>query len=177
MKDVGAGEPGALAPQVYLLDDDELVLYSLDIELLQEALARSLGLDSTITVDREALAARLGLRAAFYWDYPPDGSPAFWAFRAFRDFDSRGARFLAHVIGARAEVVEAVFGISLLCFGFGTLQAGAVDISVLGNGGANTARWGSDGALYFLSGRSGSSHASMSSTSNFIMKFSAQSLL
>lgn len=36
----------------------------------------------------------LGLRAAFYWDYPPDGSPAFWAFRAFRDFDSRGARFL-----------------------------------------------------------------------------------
>ena len=29
MKDVGAGEPGALAPQVYLLDDDELVLRTL----------------------------------------------------------------------------------------------------------------------------------------------------
>lgn len=36
----------------------------------------------------------LGLRAAFYWDYPPDQSPAFWAFRAFRDFDGQGARFL-----------------------------------------------------------------------------------
>ncbi|MCM2333275.1 MAG: response regulator [Anaeromyxobacteraceae bacterium] len=29
MKDAGAGEPGALAPQVYLLDDDELVLRTL----------------------------------------------------------------------------------------------------------------------------------------------------
>lgn len=34
-----------------------------------------------------------GLYAAWYWTYPPDGSPAFWAFRAFRDFDGKGARF------------------------------------------------------------------------------------
>ncbi len=36
----------------------------------------------------------LGLTSAFYWDYPADRSPAFWAFRAFRDFDGQGGRFL-----------------------------------------------------------------------------------
>ena len=34
-----------------------------------------------------------GLYAAWYWTYPPDGSPAFWAFRAYRDFDGKGAHF------------------------------------------------------------------------------------
>ncbi len=34
-----------------------------------------------------------GLYSAFYWSYPPDGSPAFWAFRAFRDYDGKGAHF------------------------------------------------------------------------------------
>lgn len=34
-----------------------------------------------------------GLYAAWYWTYPPEGSPAFWAFRAFRDFDGKGAHF------------------------------------------------------------------------------------
>ena len=32
--------------------------------------------------------------AAFYWDYPPADSPAAWAFRAFRNFDGKGGRFL-----------------------------------------------------------------------------------
>lgn len=35
-----------------------------------------------------------GLYSAFYWTYPPEGSPAFWAFSAFRNYDGRGARFL-----------------------------------------------------------------------------------
>lgn len=34
-----------------------------------------------------------GLFAAWYWTYPIDASPAFWAFRAYRDFDGKGARF------------------------------------------------------------------------------------
>lgn len=34
-----------------------------------------------------------GLYAAWYWTYPPENSPAFWAFRAFRDFDGKGAAF------------------------------------------------------------------------------------
>jgi hypothetical protein len=46
-----------------------------------------------------ALAEALGrfgqndLYAAFYWTYPPENSPAFWAFRAYRDYDGQGARF------------------------------------------------------------------------------------
>jgi hypothetical protein len=37
--------------------------------------------------------AQTGVAAAFYWDHPPSGSPAYWAFRAYRDFDGAGARF------------------------------------------------------------------------------------
>jgi hypothetical protein len=35
-----------------------------------------------------------GLDAAFYWTYPPEGSPVYHAFRAFRNFDGEGAQFL-----------------------------------------------------------------------------------
>ncbi len=34
------------------------------------------------------------LTAAFYWTYPAENSPTFWAFRAFRDYDGRGSHFL-----------------------------------------------------------------------------------
>lgn len=47
-----------------------------------------------------ALAETLGrftqselLKAAFYWTYPPHNSPAYHAFRAFRNYDGKGARF------------------------------------------------------------------------------------
>jgi hypothetical protein len=35
-----------------------------------------------------------GVAAAFYWTYPPARSPAFYAFRAFRNFDGKNGRFL-----------------------------------------------------------------------------------
>jgi hypothetical protein len=35
-----------------------------------------------------------GVHSAFYWTYPADRSPAYWAFRAYRDFDGAGGRFL-----------------------------------------------------------------------------------
>jgi hypothetical protein len=35
-----------------------------------------------------------GLTSAFYWRLPPKNSPVFWAFRAYRNFDGLGARFL-----------------------------------------------------------------------------------
>jgi hypothetical protein len=35
-----------------------------------------------------------GLDAGFYWGELKDTSPAFWAFRAFRNFDGKGGRFL-----------------------------------------------------------------------------------
>ncbi|MFZ5446253.1 MAG: glycoside hydrolase family 44 protein [Myxococcota bacterium] len=34
-----------------------------------------------------------GLYAAWYWTYPAENTPAFWAFRAYTDFDGKGARF------------------------------------------------------------------------------------
>jgi hypothetical protein len=35
-----------------------------------------------------------GITSAFYWYSPPDGSPAFNAFLAFRNYDGKGAHFL-----------------------------------------------------------------------------------
>jgi hypothetical protein len=35
-----------------------------------------------------------GIYSAYYWTYPPDRSPAYWAFRAYRNFDGEGGRFL-----------------------------------------------------------------------------------
>ena len=35
-----------------------------------------------------------GVTSAYYWTSPEDRSPAFWAFRAFRNFDGKGGRFL-----------------------------------------------------------------------------------
>jgi hypothetical protein len=34
-----------------------------------------------------------GLTSAYYWAYPADRSPAFWAFRAYRNFDGSGGSF------------------------------------------------------------------------------------
>jgi hypothetical protein len=35
-----------------------------------------------------------GVTSAYYWTSPADRSPAFWAFRAFRNFDGNGEHFL-----------------------------------------------------------------------------------
>jgi hypothetical protein len=35
-----------------------------------------------------------GVTSAYYWTSPEDRSPAFWAFRAFRNFDGDGGHFL-----------------------------------------------------------------------------------
>ena len=37
---------------------------------------------------------QLGVEAAYYWTYPAKGSFAFQAFRAYRNFDGKGGRFL-----------------------------------------------------------------------------------
>ncbi len=45
---------------------------------------------------------QFGLTAAYYWTYPPKDSPAFWAFRAFRNYDGKGARFLDESVPAKS---------------------------------------------------------------------------
>ncbi len=37
---------------------------------------------------------QLGLKAAYYWAKPASGTPTFWAFRAYRNYDGQGAHFL-----------------------------------------------------------------------------------
>lgn len=44
-----------------------------------------------------------GVRSAYYWAYPAKDSEAFWAFRAYRNFDGKGGRFLDHSVKTRAS--------------------------------------------------------------------------
>lgn len=50
-----------------------------------------------------------GVTSAFYWMYPPADSPAYWAFRAYRDFDGRGGHFLDWSVPARASEGTSIF--------------------------------------------------------------------
>jgi hypothetical protein len=45
----------------------------------------------------------LGITSAFYWTYPARGTPAFWAFRAYRNYDGKGARFGDTSLKARSS--------------------------------------------------------------------------
>jgi len=50
-----------------------------------------------------------GLYAAFYWTYPPEGSPAFWAFRAYRDYDGQGGHFESRSLPTQAPPEASLF--------------------------------------------------------------------
>jgi hypothetical protein len=39
-----------------------------------------------------------GVTSAYYWTVPADRSPAFWGFRAYRNFDGNGGRFLDRTV-------------------------------------------------------------------------------
>jgi hypothetical protein len=61
--------------------------------------------------EAEALG-RMGqtnLRAAFYWTYPPKDSPAYWAFRSYRNFDGHGAHFLDNSLPASGSPNSSLF--------------------------------------------------------------------
>jgi len=53
--------------------------------------------------------AQYDVRAAFYWTAPPDGSPSFWGFRAYRNFDEKGGRFQDFLIPATVPTGASVF--------------------------------------------------------------------
>jgi len=50
-----------------------------------------------------------GLTAAFYFTYPPPRSPAWWAFRAYRNFDGDGGRFQDTYVPSKAEEGTSLF--------------------------------------------------------------------
>jgi len=50
-----------------------------------------------------------GVDHAYYWTYPPDGSPTYWAFRAYRDYDGKGAAFLDEGLPVLAPLGTSAF--------------------------------------------------------------------
>ncbi len=50
-----------------------------------------------------------GLHSAFYWQFPPRGTPAYHAFRAFRNYDGKGSRFLDWSLRTRAAAPVSLF--------------------------------------------------------------------
>jgi hypothetical protein len=50
-----------------------------------------------------------GLDYAFYWFDPPKNSAAYWAFRAFRNFDGAGAHFLERSLGTKSSEPLSLF--------------------------------------------------------------------
>jgi hypothetical protein len=50
-----------------------------------------------------------GVTAAYYFTYPPQRSPAWWAFRAYRNFDGEGGRFQDVYVPSKAEEGTSLF--------------------------------------------------------------------
>jgi hypothetical protein len=79
-----------------------------------------------------------GLDSAFYWTIPPKHSPAWWAFRAYRDYDGAGAQFLDQSMPAKSDEGASVFAardasgkkVTLVLLNLSPLQplAGAVQL-------------------------------------------------
>ncbi len=53
--------------------------------------------------------AQEGLTSAYYWLAPPKDTPAYWAFRAFRNYDGAGGRFLDWFVPAKGSPDLSVF--------------------------------------------------------------------
>jgi hypothetical protein len=53
-----------------------------------------------------------GLTAAYYWFYPGKNTPVYWAFRAFRNFDGQGGKFLDRSVPASGRVPNASLFVS-----------------------------------------------------------------
>jgi hypothetical protein len=52
---------------------------------------------------------QLGVESAYYWTYPAKGTPAFSAFRAFRNYDGKGGRFLDWSVPAKTQEGASLF--------------------------------------------------------------------
>jgi Glycoside hydrolase family 44 len=50
-----------------------------------------------------------GVTSAFYWAYPKPGSPAYFGFRAFRNFDGRGGKFQDNFVASAAQEGVSMF--------------------------------------------------------------------
>ncbi len=53
--------------------------------------------------------AEYGIRSAYFWTTPKKGTPTYWAFRAYRNFDGKGAGFQERFVPATAPKDVSVF--------------------------------------------------------------------
>jgi hypothetical protein len=90
-----------------------------------------------------------GLTSAYYWTSPAEGSPAFWAFRAFRNFDGSGGHFLDWSVAARSDAaLSSLFGsrdaagtrIVAVLLNFAALSSISSRVAVEGCGSISSAR-------------------------------------
>jgi hypothetical protein len=50
-----------------------------------------------------------GVSSAYYWTAPKQNSPAYWAFRAYRNFDGKGGRFLDRYVESASPEGTSMF--------------------------------------------------------------------
>lgn len=53
--------------------------------------------------------AQHGVSHAFYWTWPKKPKPAYWAFRAFRNYDGQGGRFLERIVPSSSPAGTSLF--------------------------------------------------------------------
>jgi hypothetical protein len=53
--------------------------------------------------------AETGVYSAYYWTTPKIGSPSYWGFRAYRNFDGKGGRFLEQFVSTTSPKELSVF--------------------------------------------------------------------
>jgi hypothetical protein len=96
------GEPVRLIPRLKKLVEENYPGRGIAIGEYNFGAARHM---SGGLAQAEALGrfAQEGLTAAFYFTYPPARSPAWWAFRAYRNFDGQGSTFQDTYVPSSAE--------------------------------------------------------------------------
>jgi hypothetical protein len=53
--------------------------------------------------------AQQGLSHAFYWTWPKKPKPAYWAFRAYRNYDGKGGHFLGEIVPSSAPAGTSLY--------------------------------------------------------------------
>ncbi|MFP2897474.1 hypothetical protein [Corallococcus sp. 4LFB] len=89
-----------------------------------------------------------GLTSAFFWQYPAENSPTFWAFRAYRDFDGKGGRFQDNGLSTTAPEGTSLFAsrdasgkkLTAVLLNFDPEQPAQAQLEFKGCGSLNTVR-------------------------------------
>ena len=113
-----------------------------------------------------------GVTSAYYWTSPADRSPAFWAFRAFRNFDGAGGHFLDWTVPVQGSAtLTSLFAsraadrrhVVAVLLNLSALTPLSPAITLQGCGGVTSAR-----ALSYTGGETGFNQLAASSKSDVV---------